>query len=424
MQIGGIIAQLRKNLGWTQAYLAEGICSVSYLSKIENNVIVPNKETVFHLLKKLGHDIDHLVLFGEKEKEIQKKLNAWNDAMTRRQMDEVESLYTTLSTDIKSVVLNLDLYNLFNILSVRYFIIKRNLDQVAVILKHLEQKIDHFSSTTLYHYYQNLGTYYTWQERHEESLKAFEQAQKIAKELKIEDAHLDYQLANLHSRLFHVSHALLYAEKAKRSFSESLNYVRLIDVLIILGINQQQLRFYEESLESYQRALQIIDMTHSEEKRAMVYHNIAYTYYRMGEYAQAESMYLKSIEARQTGENERKANTYYYLSKVYEAMGDFKKARDVIDQAFTLLTEQKEMEMVRYLLLFQRYKLSENIKPDQIKQIEEEIIVYFRHRKLWQYVYDCAEFLSKVYRRQVRRSKVIKMQQIQIDALKQMKQFG
>lgn len=344
--------------------------------------------------------------------------------MTRRQMDKIESLYVALRSDVKSVFLNLDLINLFEVLSVRYFIIKRDLENVTMLLNHLQRNMNRFSANTLYHYYQNLGTYYMWQEEHEKALKSYEQAKVIALEFKIEDAQLDSLLANLHSRLFHVSHALLYAEKAKRSFSESLNYVRLIDVLIILGINQQQLRFYEESLESYQRALQIIDMTHSEEKRAMVYHNIAYTYYRMGEYAQAESMYLKSIEARQTGENERKANTYYYLSKVYEAMGDFKKARDVIDQAFTLLTEQKEMEMVRYLLLFQRYKLSENIKPDQIKQIEEEIIVYFRHRKLWQYVYDCAEFLSKVYRRQVRRSKVIKMQQIQIDALKQMKQFG
>lgn len=424
MQIGDIIAQLRKNLGWTQAFLAEGICSTSYLSKIENNIIVPNKETVQHLLKKLGHDIDHLVVFGEKEKEIQKKLNTWNDAMTRLQLDEIEALYEDLRLQIKGVLLNLDLVNMFEILSVRYHIIKRDLKQAKKILDQVAQKINSLSSNSLYQYYQVMGSFYTWQEDHEQALKAYEQAQRIAKELNIEDTLLDLLLANLHSRLFHVSHALLYAEKARRKFSETLNYVRLIDVLIIIGINQQQLSFYEESLESYQRALQIIDMTHSEEKRAMVYHNIAYTYYRMGEYTQAETMYLKSIAARQPGQNERKANTYYYLSKVYEAMGDFKKAQDVIDEAFTLLTDQKEMEMVRYLLLFQRYKLSEDIRPEQIKQIEEEIIVYFHRRKLWQYVYDCAEFLTKVYRRQGRRSRVIKMQNIQIDALKQMKQFG
>jgi len=424
LQIGDIIHQLRKNLGWTQAYLADGICSLSYLSKIENNVVQPNPETVRLLIKKLGYDFNNIEQLGEKEKEIQKKLNNWNEAMFRRQMEEIESLYMALSSEIHTILFNPDLINLFHVLSLRYFIIKRNLNEVKKLLNQLQVNSNRYSSSTLYHYYQNLGTFYIWQEMHDDAIMAYEKAKNIAEELKIEDAQLDYQLANLHSRLFHVSHALLYAEKARRKFSEALNFVRLIDVLVILGINQQYLGFYEEAMDSFQRALQIIDLIHLDEKKSMVYHNIGFTYFNMGEYTQAESMYLKSIEARQPGQNERKANTYYYLSKVYEAMGDFKKAQDVIDEAFTLLTDQKEMEMVRYLLLFQRYKLSEDIRPEQIKQIEEEIIVYFHRRKLWQYVYDCAEFLTKVYRRQGRRSRVIKMQSIQIDALKQMKQFG
>lgn len=129
MQIGDIIAQLRKNLGWTQAYLADGICSVSYLSKIENNIVAPNLEIVQLLLKKLGHDINNLAVFGEKEKLIQKKLNLWDDAMSRRQMEEIESLYTSLRSEINNVIFNPDLINLFEVLSLRYFIIKRDLNE-------------------------------------------------------------------------------------------------------------------------------------------------------------------------------------------------------------------------------------------------------------------------------------------------------
>lgn len=50
--VGSIIRQARLALGMTQAILARGICSNTYISKIENSQIEPNWETVFRIAEK------------------------------------------------------------------------------------------------------------------------------------------------------------------------------------------------------------------------------------------------------------------------------------------------------------------------------------------------------------------------------------
>lgn len=51
---GMLIKNTRKKLGWSQESLANGICAVSYLSKIEKGDITPSKEVETLLLSKLG----------------------------------------------------------------------------------------------------------------------------------------------------------------------------------------------------------------------------------------------------------------------------------------------------------------------------------------------------------------------------------
>ena len=56
--IGSIIKELRKKKKFSQKQLAEGICSIEYISKIENNKKSPSTEIASKLLAKLGADSD------------------------------------------------------------------------------------------------------------------------------------------------------------------------------------------------------------------------------------------------------------------------------------------------------------------------------------------------------------------------------
>ena len=54
-QLGHIIRLRREDLGITQEELADGICSVPTLSRIENGERMPNKAHVEMLLQRLGY---------------------------------------------------------------------------------------------------------------------------------------------------------------------------------------------------------------------------------------------------------------------------------------------------------------------------------------------------------------------------------
>ena len=58
--IGYIIKQERLNQNIKQTVLAKGICSTSYLSKIENNSTVPSEEVTTFLLKRLNLEVGKL----------------------------------------------------------------------------------------------------------------------------------------------------------------------------------------------------------------------------------------------------------------------------------------------------------------------------------------------------------------------------
>lgn len=56
--IGHIIKQERLNQNMKQISLARGICSTSYLSKIENNSTFPSVDITSLLLKRLNLEIE------------------------------------------------------------------------------------------------------------------------------------------------------------------------------------------------------------------------------------------------------------------------------------------------------------------------------------------------------------------------------
>ncbi len=58
--IGDRVKKRRKELYLTQESLAKGICSNTYISKIENNKIVVNKEHLFLIMERMGLPIDRI----------------------------------------------------------------------------------------------------------------------------------------------------------------------------------------------------------------------------------------------------------------------------------------------------------------------------------------------------------------------------
>ncbi|EJS68779.1 hypothetical protein ICU_02332 [Bacillus cereus BAG2X1-1] len=61
MEIGGRIRQVRMHKGLTQGELVSGICSITYLSRIESGKIKPSSSFIKKVSKRLDVDNDYLI---------------------------------------------------------------------------------------------------------------------------------------------------------------------------------------------------------------------------------------------------------------------------------------------------------------------------------------------------------------------------
>ena len=110
---GLLIKENREKLGLKQEYLCKGICSISYLSKIERGNIVASEEIVKMLFKKLGIDFNSDEKFVQEGKQIFEEINKSRYFGTPIDEHRLEEIRSNKSRYLNSS-LNID-YQLFEL---------------------------------------------------------------------------------------------------------------------------------------------------------------------------------------------------------------------------------------------------------------------------------------------------------------------
>lgn len=102
-KIGDVIKKTRIDLGITQEQLAEGICSVSSLSKIENNTQVPSKANFDALMQRMGKSGEIYYAFvSEKDFEIQEIKYKIRNHLIAMEYDKANELIQKLEKEKES----------------------------------------------------------------------------------------------------------------------------------------------------------------------------------------------------------------------------------------------------------------------------------------------------------------------------------
>ena len=113
MHIGKVIRQRRKELGYTQEQLCEGICEPPNISRLENEQQIPSRSTMTLLLERLGlpNDIYYAYL-SDNEAEIedlQTEIVSCNMTINSEQgldaIERLEALITDKDKIIKQFIL-------------------------------------------------------------------------------------------------------------------------------------------------------------------------------------------------------------------------------------------------------------------------------------------------------------------------------
>jgi HTH-type transcriptional regulator, quorum sensing regulator NprR len=149
IETGSFIKLERKKRNMTQEELSEGIVSVSYLSKIENNKADVNPNTIKLLCNRLGIEIKDN---EKKYLEVEKKCKEWYDMLFDRydkrvMTEKYEELQQLISTNINDQAIT------FEIHKIRYYIVLRDFKKAVKQINDLHEMADTFSDTHAYYWY-------------------------------------------------------------------------------------------------------------------------------------------------------------------------------------------------------------------------------------------------------------------------------
>jgi HTH-type transcriptional regulator, quorum sensing regulator NprR len=400
MQFGPLIKFYRIQQGLTQKELANGICSVPHLSKIESNSKEANEETMGLLLERLGVNLSSITENEGQIKQLVSDLNENIDYFLNEEADEAMQKLKEFEGIIPFTT-NLHTYELTKF---RYLIFKGLLPeaQVQYELLNKQKKIFSQPQASLFSY-----LYAVWLLKKRVYKKADEILDAIGRESKIDisSGELLYHRALAKTSLEDLGYAIYYGKLALQEFMEEHNFKRILHVLMLLGINYTHSKIYEEAQDCYKHLIRNAEILKENQLLPEIYHNMGYLQKKLKNYHDAIIFFEKSISL-QTKNTPHYLITLYSIGEIYIELNNTDKAKEAFQEVFTL---SKEHDNRKYRMLANYYLMSLDTPDKSLAYSETKVIPYLEESDgkseelIWFY-----KMLSNHYRQMGRFDQAVK----------------
>lgn len=327
MILGERLRFFRKSQQTTQEEVAEGICSVSYYSKIENGQTTPSDEIIHLLCNRLGikiHDSHHDQISLQRLKENGHKFYR---LIRNQEIKKGKQLYQEIIGEFSSsmdpdislinglVELRMALFDSDYQKAAKYY------DKAIKLNKYVDKELSFLYSRVcgLYHYlYGDL----------KESLRHYKDIEQIGNYDFIEEVY--YQMALIYSRLNKLSFSSFYLEKALEIFVIKMDYKQCTNCNIILGVNYRKMQEFEKAIECYN----IILVQNSDNRNliAKTHHNLGLVYSNIKHSEIAIEHLLKSLYIKESLKDVSPVNTMYLIGKEFFIMDKTTKALEWLEK--------------------------------------------------------------------------------------------
>ncbi|MFC7372787.1 helix-turn-helix domain-containing protein [Fictibacillus iocasae] len=392
--VGQRIRYYRKVKGLTQEELAQGICSVSYLSKIEKGDAKSSDEVINLLCDRLGISPNET-----NNDEILEMLDEWNMMMVNKRFDEAGEFQKTVQEKMQGVSdPNILLrYELFKCRCI--FVTSDDFDDGYHILENIKNHILQSDNNELLFYYnQFMGMYFSFKYKLQSALKHFKMAEEfhMKADLKeIEAAIVYFQLAITYNQLSRVSAVNFYAYKAITIFDKEYNYNRSADCQIILAIANRRVRNFDQAIYHLDQALKYAKTFKDDNTEGIIYHNLGYIAATKKEHTKAIKFLLKGIELKQHQLLDNVMNTLLLLSKEYFYTNNYDEAKKWINKALSHVEKANDPSF------FYHFNIINYQVHNQTTELEDflrrEAIPFFESQDSFEYLANYSEFLADLY---------------------------
>jgi len=391
--LGSVIKLLRLEKGIKQVDLCKGICTPSYLSRIENNRMIADIEIYSHLFEKLGLDYEDI---------LNDEINSFN---------KIEEWYNNLLSNKSS---NIDIEQLrkiaiaaggeeylkFQIVYCRYQLQNNKLEEAEKLIKYLKKIVQVGHNRNFFIYSNVLLLFHFLKKNYDEEtragldlilLKGFE---TLGEDYEIGIFY--FNLAYCYLNLYLYDRSIYYAKKALSIFNDNYYFNRAIDCQILLGIGYNNSGFFEESVKSYKRAIRLLNFIPKKEQRrylSNIYNNLGYCYEIATDYREAIQYYKKGLSFNNINE---KLRTYVNLTRSYYNLKDYTRASHYLQLGIHIKDKLPLNEQQLQLDIFSLL-LRKNIPIKEIINIQKTSIDYFMNNKLWGLTADYSLLFANLY---------------------------
>lgn len=367
--IGEKIRHLRIYKKLSQSELVEGICSVAYLSRIENGKAKPSKQFLDKISKRLDVSIeimdhnsstslqDKIVTVLNKVEEESKSLSNEEEALLR--MSLLEFLQPSLLIRVFSVLLNHSMTK--GEMNDADTIYRSNINLIDV--KDNTEFKDLNEQQIYFRLHNILGKYFYSKQNFSQAHYHYSISENLnVDNTTIESAKLYYNISLVKQRIMEdKSVALYYCKKSYDLFLKLGDTENIVNVLVTLGVQYHLLSQYDKSLRTLQeteRYLADLNVKNKNRLLTMITYNIGKVFQKLEKYDEAIVYYNKSL-----------ANLESDVSKVYVLKGlleikllkkEWTEVKDLLDTCLHLVNQHQmsyldiELHVIKAIVFKQR----------------------------------------------------------------------
>ncbi|MFD1929250.1 helix-turn-helix domain-containing protein [Sporosarcina siberiensis] len=399
MNVGHLIRAERIRQEMKQVVIAKGICTPSYLSKIERNLISPSEEVIRLLFNKLDIAFDSLqkndhqsdAEFAKLLKENYKAvITTRNDEFTKKKLDYLEEQSALFEND--------SLYYTYLLIVLRFrLILGGSLDECSREIGALEKISKSFNSFQIYLFKINKAIYYYATKNRIKSIEYLEGVLSIVDTIALEDwekAELNYMLGLIYTADNRIFISIEYIRRALDYFRENFLMSRVLDCYVLIGVTRKKSEQFEESLESYLKAKQLCDEFNLYSQKGVIHHNLGSLYGMMGNNKKAIDYFKMSIKYK-SDKNSRLISIFSLVME-YSKMRNKDLVNEWCDKGISLLDQLDSENLSSYYHHFIFYK-SVNSQQGLSEEVAIQAINHFKTLQDYQYIYKYSIALAEWY---------------------------
>jgi len=287
--------RIRQNI--KQVQLAKDICTPAYLSKIENNLIVPTEELSGQLLKRLN--VHQPLPPGIEEENFKHVQQVYFEAIRKKDRKQIEIHLSKILND-QFIFSDRESFFTHHLMVLRLTMLTNDVKyDISTFLKTVSSFSKDFNTYQLFIFYSCLAYFHYYNSEHVSSLHAIEKALHFHDKCAVkeyETADFYYGLGTLYLQNQKLLAAIEYNDNALSYFNKEFLFLRAIESNIIKAVIYKRSGNLNQALESLLIAEKISLHHDSQENLSMIYLNIASILSEKQNIKPAIEYYRKSIE--------------------------------------------------------------------------------------------------------------------------------